>query len=118
MSIDPERRTAFITGLRELADFVETNPEIPIPRASIPVHYFPERVTDSEMCAEVDRIAELLGTDIDPVHLPHDHYTTARHFGPISYEAVAILAGARARHEALTSYRDCVTPDTDTVHAA
>ncbi|MEV4183893.1 hypothetical protein AB0J28_20930 [Streptosporangium canum] len=118
MSTDPERRAAFVTGLRELADFIEANSEVPIPRRSTPVHYFPKRVTDAEMCAEIDRIAELLDTEIDPVHLPYDHYMTTRHFGPISYEAVAILAGARTQQDPSTGYRDRVTPDTDTTHAA
>lgn len=118
MSITPDRRTAFATGLRELADFIEANPELPIPRSSTVIHYFPQQAPDAEMCTEIDRIAEILGTEIDPDHLPHGHYTTSRCFGPISYEAAAILADARARHAALSSYQDCVTPDTDTAHAA
>ncbi|MEV8638766.1 hypothetical protein AB0395_44640 [Streptosporangium sp. NPDC051023] len=118
MSTTPERRTAFVTGLRDLADFIEANPGLPIPRSSAIINYFPERTTDTEMCADIDQVAGALGTEIDPVHLPHGHYMTSRNFGPISYEAVAILTDARARYDADNSYQGCVVPDTDTIHAA
>ncbi|MFC4591837.1 hypothetical protein [Sphaerisporangium corydalis] len=111
MSLDPDHRTAFITGLRHLATFLETNPDVPVPRFSTTIGYFPERSADAEMCAEIDRIAALCGTKIDSGALAHDHYSTALHFGPVRYEAFAILADARARHDAFSSYHGCVTPD-------
>jgi hypothetical protein len=104
-------RTTFIAGLRALADFLETNPAVPAPRRAIPIIYFPDRGTDDEMRADIDRIAVLLGTEIDPQFLPYGHYTTGLDFGPVRYEAVAILAHARALREAESSYIGCVTPD-------
>ncbi len=111
MSTDYDRRTAFITGLRDLAAFMEENPDVPIPSGTTNIPYIPERTTDTEMCAEIDRIAGLCGTEINPAFLSHGHYMTALCFGPVHYEAFAVLADARARYDAYSSYRGCVTPD-------
>ncbi|MFF4771888.1 hypothetical protein ACFY05_03425 [Microtetraspora fusca] len=104
-------RTAVITGLRALADFLEANPAIPAPAFPFSIRCFPKRGSDAEMCAEIDRIAELLGTEIDPDGLPSGHYTTGLDFGPVRYEATAVLADARARYAAESSYFGCVDPD-------
>ncbi|WP_169981732.1 hypothetical protein [Microbispora sp. H10836] len=113
-------RTATIAGLRALADFLEANPAVPVPRSSISITYFPDRADDAGMRAEIDRIAGLLGAEIDPGRLPYSHYRTGLDFGPVRYEALAVLAAARARHEAVTSYEDCILPDTtvNPAHAA
>ncbi|GAA1618969.1 hypothetical protein GCM10009733_014140 [Nonomuraea maheshkhaliensis] len=100
-------RPAFVAGLRALADLLEAHPDIPTPRSTI-VHHFVPDAQDAEMCAEIDRLAALLGSRIDS---ENTHYTTSLFFGPIQYRAVAILAESRARHAAHDSYRGCVTPD-------
>ncbi|WP_084959570.1 hypothetical protein [Thermoactinospora rubra] len=109
-----DRRTALITGLRDLADFLEANPDVPASPYSLTFNTFPAKGPDAEMCAEVDKVAALLGSEIDPDHLPHGHYTTVRWFGPVEYRFTAILAAARARYRAEDSYRGCIQPDTDT----
>ncbi|MFD1120837.1 hypothetical protein [Sphaerisporangium aureirubrum] len=114
MPADTDHHTAFIAGLRQLATFLEANPEVPVPRHSTSIAYFPERTADAEMCAEIDRITALCGSKIDPGSLTHDHYGTTLCFGPIRYEAFAVLANARARHDAFVSYQGCITPDTKT----
>ncbi len=116
-------RLDIIAGLRALADFLEANPDVPAPNGSIPVTYFPALETDAEMRAEIDRVAGLLGSPVDPQFLPYGHHVASVSFGPVRYEAIAILANARARHDALSSYAGCVTPDlpdtsTDPAHAA
>ncbi|GAA3143320.1 hypothetical protein GCM10010466_37880 [Planomonospora alba] len=118
MSTDPTRRAAFITGLRDLADFIEAHPGIPVPRQSTPITYFPKQTTDAEMRAEIDRIADLCGAQIDSEPLPYGHYMITLPFGPLRYEIAAILADARARYDALSSYHDSVSPDSDPEHAA
>ncbi|GAA5082395.1 hypothetical protein HNP84_003922 [Thermocatellispora tengchongensis] len=111
---DIDTRKALINGLHDLADFFETNPDVPVPQYGITASYFPYRGPDEEITGEVDRIAALLGSSIDPESLPHGHYKTHISFGPVTYEAVAILAARRARHDAAASYYGCVTPyDTD-----
>lgn len=103
-------RIALITGLRDLAAFLEANPDLPIPRSAT-VHHFPRRVDDTDLCAAVDQIAAQLGTPVDVDEVPHGHYGTSIHFGPVEYRAVAILSAARARHLAETSYQGCVSPE-------
>ena len=107
-----QHRLAVIAGLRALADFLAANPAVPVPLHGIYVTYFAERAADAVMRAEIDHIAELLGAAIDPGS-GSGQYMTGVNFGPVRYEAVAVLADARARHRALMSYADCVIPDTD-----
>ncbi|MET8336942.1 hypothetical protein [Streptosporangium canum] len=95
MSTDAERRTAFIYGLRDLAAFMETTPAVPAPTDPTIITYYPEQSTDTGLRAEVDRIAALFGTEVDPRLLPHGLYTAARCFGPIHFEVTAILSAAR-----------------------
>ncbi|AQZ68591.1 unnamed protein product [[Actinomadura] parvosata subsp. kistnae] len=104
-------RNALIAGLIALAGFLKANPQVPTSIAPVIIRGFPSNDTDEQMCAEVDKVAALLGTDIDRDHLPHGHYMTSISFGPVTYEFTAILATARARHAAVDSYRDCIQTD-------
>ncbi|MEV0971387.1 hypothetical protein [Microtetraspora glauca] len=104
-------RMAIVAGLRALADFLEATPAIPAPDFPISIRCFPKRGSDAEIRAEIDHIAELLGTEIDPDDLPFGHYKTGLDFGPVRFEAAAVLAGARARYAAESSYFGCVQPD-------
>ncbi|GAA3112842.1 hypothetical protein [Nonomuraea salmonea] len=104
-------RDALIAGLIALAGLLKANPKLPIPVAPVVAHAFPDRGPDDEMRAEVDKVADLLGTEIDPAHTPYGHYQTAIEFGPVRYEFTAILAAARAHHDAVNSYRDSVQID-------
>lgn len=108
--MNDNHRCALIAGLRALADFLDANPAVPVPH-SVNVLHFPPRATDAEICADVDRIAELLGTSIDLRERQYGHYAASICFGPVEYRAVAILAARRAEHEAHMSYEGCVQPD-------
>ena len=57
---DSTERAALISGLRGLADYLESNPEVPAPGYSA-VHTFPPDGDWAEMCAEIDAIAARLG---------------------------------------------------------
>lgn len=84
-----EERRNLISGLRELADFLERNPEVPAPRwADLMV--FPPASTDQEMKAEIDTIAALIGAAINDDTADDGHYTTAREFGTVQYRAIGI----------------------------
>ena len=65
--ITDDRRppTALVNGLLDLAAFLEANPDVPVP-PRLTVHHFPRQDTDADMRAEIDQIAALLGTPIDP----------------------------------------------------
>lgn len=102
-------RTAIITGLRDLADFLDAHPGIPI-TGCVPLYHFADHGTDADQRAEIEQIAALLGSPVEE-QTPYGHYVTTISFGPIQYRAVAITATARARHDADDSYRGCIQPD-------
>lgn len=84
---DSTEREAFISGLRRLVEYLESNPAIPTPIYST-VHTFPPAGDWPAMCAEIDAIAALLGV---PTRVtPSGHYGAALRFGPVEYYAVAI----------------------------
>jgi len=84
---DSTQRAAIISGFRALADYLESNPEVPAPAYPV-VHTFPPADDWRQMCAEIDATAAQLGVI---VHLTGGgHYVAARLFGPVEYRAVAI----------------------------
>jgi len=119
-------RAALIAGLRDMADFLETNPDIPTPHSSPTLYHFPDGQTDADKRDGVDTIAAYLGSSIDLGSLEYGHYVTQIAFGPVRYQAVAITAEARARYDAFNTYAYSVTPDPidpgdsagDSAHAA
>ena len=90
-----EMRVRLIAGLRELAEFLDHNPEVPTPWGA-DVIVFPADGSDPEMFAEIDAIAEQIGTTASDAASPAGHYSAVRAFGPVHYRAVAIPASARS----------------------
>jgi hypothetical protein len=107
---DPLQRRDLIHGLRMLADLLESCPEIPAPYET-DVLVFPPRGSD-DICAEINRIAVLMGTEPHDQIARYGHYTAARSFGSVQYRAVAILSRARAYHDPWASYSGSVILDT------
>jgi hypothetical protein len=83
-------RQAFISGLRELATFLESNPEVPAPKYTDAL-VFPPHASDAENRSEIDVIASRIGSETQ-TSAARSHYTTSRRFGPVEYRAVAIPA--------------------------
>jgi hypothetical protein len=81
-------RQAVICGLRELADFLESNPDVPAP-AYTDFLVFPSSASDDGKRREVDVIASLIGSGT-VTSSSYRHYMTSRRFGPVEYRAVAI----------------------------
>lgn len=104
MTTDSTVRAEFIAGLRALARFLADNPKVPVPSLgeAVSVH---ASCTDREKCAAVDRVAELIGAPASG----GTHYLTERHFGPITYRAVAVAEQALNEYDAVMSYRGAVT---------
>ena len=75
---NPEERARVIAGLRDLADFLHRNPQVPAPRFT-DLFVFPTP-----------------GSDADS---PAGHYSAVRDFGPVQYRAVAIPHTARHEDE-------------------
>jgi hypothetical protein len=83
----PEHRGRLVAGLRALAEFIESCPDVPAPW-SAGVMVFPPDGSDAEKRAEIDAIADLIGAQ---GHFAHGgHYAVSRQFGPVEYRAVAI----------------------------
>lgn len=118
MATDPTAgRAALIAGLRGLADFLETNPALPVPGyMSARLSMMSPSGDDDAERAFVDSTAAALGTTAAHVG-PSGHYRTTRTFGPVEVEAFMIPAAASARYDALNSYRDSVRVDDERVAA-
>lgn len=84
----PDQRARLIAGLRDLAAFLEANPDVPAPRYTN-VLVFPTQSSDAENHSEIDVIASCIGSGIE-ISSSHGHYVTSRKFGPVEYRAVAI----------------------------
>jgi len=91
---DDQERARLIAGLRDLAEFLDQNPQVPAPRFA-DLLVFPSRDTDAEMFVEVDVIAEQIGATASRNDTPDGHYIASRYFGPVEYRAVAIPQAAR-----------------------
>lgn len=108
---NPLDRQAFITGLRELADYLVSHPDAPVPLYGtiINVHV---AETENGGREKVNEMAALLGTRADDETAIGGHYTTTREFGLVGYRFVSIPQTHMAKYEAHASYWGCVTPDT------
>jgi hypothetical protein len=83
-----EERSALINGLHEAAEFLDQNPQVPAPRYA-DLFVFPPTGSDAEMFAEIDAIAEQIGSTASADE-PAGHYRAVRDFGPVQYRAIAI----------------------------
>ena len=89
-------RTELITGVLDLAIFLESRPDVAAPHwADLLV--FPADGTNDEKRAEIDLIAARIGAEA--IEGQSGHYSTSRDFGPVQYRAVAILNGAGQNDE-------------------
>jgi hypothetical protein len=100
-------RAATIAGLREIADFLEAHPGLPVPRygLKIAVHAGTDTGAEDDAAgrAEVDAAATILGAT--PTTTVGGHYEVARAFaGGWQYEVLRIPAEAMRRHDAQQSY--------------
>ncbi len=89
-----QERVRLIAGLRDLAEFLDQNPQVPAPRYA-DLLVFPPSGSDAEMFAEIDVIAERIGVTASQNDTPDGHYIASRYFGPVQYRAVAIPQAAR-----------------------
>lgn len=114
MTTDPtDARAAFVAALRELADCLESNPEVPAPGPfdSGYISVLPDSdLSDDESNAFVDRFAAALGIEAsDPRR--NGHYKAVRHFGPLAYESFHVSTAAMAAAKARASYAGVIRLD-------
>lgn len=83
-----DERSRFISGLRALAEYLESSPDVPAPWGETCIHVFPPQCTNEERRGEIDAIASRINAE--PCETVNGHYTVSRFFGPVEYRAVAI----------------------------
>jgi hypothetical protein len=83
----PDDRAQLINGLRDLAAFLESRPDVPAP-ADMTAYFFPPDGSDAERRTEIDAIASRIYTQA--YRTMGGHYVTSRFFGPVEYRAVSI----------------------------
>lgn len=106
---DTAARAEFITGLRELADYLARNPEVPVPPYGncLLVNV---NSTEEGGAFQVREAARALGTPVRDETATGGHYYTQKPFGPLEYRVVSIPDSCMARHLALSTYRGVVDP--------
>jgi hypothetical protein len=97
-------RGAAIAGLRELADFLDANPDVPVDLYGWTFHAFPRAETDAAARAAVDQAAAVLNVPVTDDTARAGHYYARRMFGPVTYAVVHIPAEAAAAAAARGSY--------------
>jgi hypothetical protein len=111
MPLTTDARQAFITGLRDLADYLDQHPAVAIPAHGTEILLSASSADDGG-CAQVDYFARQLGVPVQNSLANSGHYGAVRSFGPVGYRMTAISDFAMARYHAADSYHGCVTPDT------
>jgi len=104
-------RAQVITGLRQLADYLDSHSDVPVSEFGWDLLICAREETDAAGMAEVDRIAAVLGVQVSDCTADGGHYMAIKTFGRITYEAVYIPTRRRAAHRALMSYADCFGTD-------
>ena len=88
-SADGARREATIRGLRELADFLDANHNVPAPqRVDLQLSTYGETMADR--IDTVDEFAELAGASPAWFDDAKTHYMATRSFGAVQFFCIAI----------------------------
>jgi hypothetical protein len=104
-------RTQVIDGLRQLADYLQDHPGVPVNEYGWNLNAYPLKDDETAGRAEVDRVADILGVQADDQTSDGGHYTAAKTFGRITYEVIHVTARRQAAYHALMSYAGAITPD-------
>jgi hypothetical protein len=103
-------RAELIADLRAFADLLEARPDMPAPPNVHVQHslYHRDFPTDEERVAEVERLAAILGVEVDR----RDKAVAAvLPLGRVEYTVHAMTREGAARYDAEMSYRGAVVPD-------
>lgn len=104
-------RTEVTSGLRQLADYLDAHPDLPVALFGWDLLVGADGDNDAAKKAELDRIAAVLGVQINDKFADTGHYSAVRSFGPISYHAYHVTTHAKAAYQAYMTYADAVIPD-------
>ena len=106
---DPDVRTSVINGLRQLADFLDTHPDLPVPPGGFTFYIYADR-TDNGGKAQVDATARQLGsTAYDDTDESGTYYTMCE-FGHVRYNVTALTKAGEQQYFAHANYWGCEKP--------
>ena len=106
-------RTQVISGLRQLADFLEANPSVPVETYGYTLHQFTDRHREEARLAQVNAIAELLGVPVTDETDRGGHLYASRTFGRITYQVCHVPQRNREDFRARSSYENNIVLDTE-----
>lgn len=111
MNTTTQQRQAMIDGLRDLAQFLTDNPEIPFEAPEITHHVLLDDDTDG--IARVAELARILNVEVTDVagrtpQPENTHYYARKQFGPVRYEVAYVRTQAMADWSALMSYEGTI----------
>ena len=89
---DTVRHSEVTRGLRDLADYIDRHPSVPVPDDGWDLLVFAHGHTQAEGRAEVDQVASLLGVPAAADTPQGGLYTATRAFGPIIYHFIHLNA--------------------------
>lgn len=98
------RHEQIAAGLRELADFIQTHPDLPIPDYPAVTCAIGSETDDESGLAQVTAAAAILGTEVSS-------RSTVRYFGPVEYRVSHATRDRMARYNAAHSYEGAVQPE-------
>lgn len=104
---DPQQRAAYITGLRQLADYLDANPAVPVPAEGMEILIIASDAEEGGIGQILDLSLMLAASFAER----DGFYRTARKFGPVTYKGVSQTRARLAQFRAYSSYYGCVTPD-------
>lgn len=107
----PATRCQITAGLRQLADYLDAHPDVPVAPYGWDLLVSTQASSDADGVARIDAIAAVLGVPVQDERPDHGHYSAVRAFGPVAYSAFHIPARSKAIHRARMTYADSVTPD-------
>lgn len=107
-AVDPSaHRRGIITGLRQLANALDDNPGLPVPKV-VDINYYPRKRSDAANLAEIMRIAKVLG--VKPrIDRDAEHIRAVQRFSGVVYRAVAITQQAKRRWKGTKTARTTTT---------
>ena len=114
VTTDPATRQAFITGLRDLADYLDRHPVVPVPAHGTEI-YLSATLIDYGGCAQVDHFARQTGVPVTDNTAHGGHYQAVRSFGPVGYRMTALSAARMTVYQAeasLNGFDPSGLPDT------
>ncbi len=106
-------RHQIITGLRQLADFLEANPAVPVYEYGYELTVYTTRCTDAAQREQVHAVADLLGVTPSDDTADGGHLNAWRTFGRVTYSICHIPQRNRDAHRARRSYDNNIVLNVD-----